>query len=585
MKKFLIFLLVATMVLASLTACGKKKPTNDTLDDFVADEGTIESESEKGTDKPADSNNGNNESSGNNENNGNNGNVTEHTHAGGTATCTAKAICTSCGAAYGELNKSNHSGNALFVATALTHEKAYDCCGAIALSEENHKWSNSVCVVCGHEQYKKTTLDVSAISAGNLLTLNTDNAYKGKLDLVNLQSREDRSKCSDGVTNSYTILGNTKDRFFATSATAIALNDMLQDFYNVTKDDNLLISSAYDTAAIEIQDAIYSSGEAIALKYFHDYKANGVNDVRSISGVDTYNWIYANAHKYGFVATYLNSNVFKYVGVTHATAAYEKNLFLGDYLALLNKSTFENPIRINVNDTHIAYFCTIDNVMVPVDYIYEISGNNTTGVIVTVFTDKLANGTADSGNTSTVLPFETVTDFVYVLYPANLRAAASMSSSVLTEVPFGTKLTRTLKNDKWSKVTYTSANGLTYEGYILNDIVTTNEDTIIFGDQGANNTYPVYTLKSGANYILRYYPLADGYPNDFNTISKYDLAEVGVLRGGDEVTVLEVSKDKLWVKVRSTKVDKAVDGTYKQNYTSTAEGYILYSFLEIKTAN
>ena len=574
MKRILIFLLVAVIVLSAFASCGKKPVVKDD------DESEKITETQDATEAP--DNNGNNNNQTNDDANNNNDDTPAAcTHNGGTATCKAKAICATCGAEYGELNKTNHADKAQFITTPATHEKLYPCCETVVIKEEAHTWSEGACSVCGHEEYKTITVEQKVVYAGNLLTLNINNRYTGKVDVVNLQDREDRSKIDDGETNSYTVLPAVRERYFATAATAAALNNMMQDFYNATKDRNVFISGAYDNAAIEIQDAIYSSGEAIALSYFHNYDKNGISDQRSIAGVDLYNWIYNNAHKYGFIATYPSSNIFKYIGEAHATAAFEKKVCLNDYLTILNQSNFENPVKINANNTHVAYYCPITEVKVPENYLYEISGNNMDGVIVTVYTDKYIHGdNSTPDEEATVLPFEIANDFTYVLYTANLRATATESATILTEIPFGTKLTRALKNDKWSKVTYTTENGTAYTGYILNDLITTNEDTVTFGDQGVNDVYPIFKLKAGNNYVLRYFPLADGYPHKLQTISKDDLGAVGQLCGGDEVTVLEISKDKMWVKVRSTKVDKAVNGVYNKNYTSTAEGYILYEFLE-----
>ena len=578
MKRILIFLLVAVIVLSAFASCGKKPVVKDD------DESEKITETQDATEAPDNSGNNNNQTN-DDANKDNNDTPAACTHNGGTATCKAKAICATCGAEYGELNKTNHADKAQFITTPATHEKLYPCCETVVIKEEAHTWSEGACSVCGHEEYKTITAEQKVVYAGNLLTLNINNRYTGKVDVLNLQDREDRSKIDDGETNSYTILPAVRERYFATAATAAALNNMMQDFYNATKDRNVFISGAYDNAAIEIQDAIYSSGEAIALSYFHNYDKNGISDQRSIAGVDLYNWIYNNAHKYGFIATYPASNIFKYIGEAHATAAFEKKVCLNDYLTILNQSSFENPVKINANNTHVAYYCPITEVKVPENYLYEISGNNMDGVIVTVYTDKYIHGdNSTPDEEATVLPFEIANDFTYVLYTANLRATATESATILTEIPFGTKLTRALKNDKWSKVTYTTENGTAYTGYILNDLITTNEDTVTFGDQGVNDVYPIFKLKAGNNYVLRYFPLADGYPHKLQTISKDDLGAVGQLCGGDEVTVLEISKDKMWVKVRSTKVDKAVNGVYNKNYTSTAEGYILYEFLETATA-
>ena len=189
----------------------------------------------------------------------------------------------------------------------------------------------------------------------------------------------------------------------------------------------------------------------------------------------------------------------------------------------------------------------------------------------------------NSGSSNTATTMQTVNDTVYVLYKAKIRENTKDTSKVLAEAPFGTTLSRSEKNSKWSKVTY---NGVV--GYIMNDLVTTNADTITFEDQGvagegenAEKVYPTSKLVGTSKYRLRYYPLADGYPHSLVMLSTDELGQAGQILGGTEVTVLEVSKDKMWAKVKCTKVDVAVNGEFKGNYTSTATGYIPYSFLEV----
>ena len=193
------------------------------------------------------------------------------------------------------------------------------------------------------------------------------------------------------------------------------------------------------------------------------------------------------------------------------------------------------------------------------------------------------NGSSNSGSSNNTTTTMTVTnDTVYILYNAKIREATRDTAKVLAEVPFGTAVSRKEKNSKWSKVTY---NGV--EGYIMNDLVTTNADTITFEDQGvagegenAAKVYPTSKLVGTSKYRLRYYPLADGYPHSLVMLSSDDLGQYGQVAGGTEVTILEISKDKMWAKVSCTKVDVAVNGEFKGNYTSTATGYIPYSFLE-----
>ena len=72
--------------------------------------------------------------------------ISEHT--GGTATCTEKAKCTTCGQEYGELDAQNHTDTTEWIQTAETHMQKYRCCGAIVVAEEAHEWQDGVCTEC-----------------------------------------------------------------------------------------------------------------------------------------------------------------------------------------------------------------------------------------------------------------------------------------------------------------------------------------------------------------------------------------------------------------------------------------------------
>ena len=69
-------------------------------------------------------------------------------HSGGTATCTAQAVCTECGQPYGAVDLSNHTGTVVWSQTATTHKQVYNCCQTEVSAEENHKWKNGECTVC-----------------------------------------------------------------------------------------------------------------------------------------------------------------------------------------------------------------------------------------------------------------------------------------------------------------------------------------------------------------------------------------------------------------------------------------------------
>lgn len=75
----------------------------------------------------------------------------QEAHTGGTADCQHKAVCDVCGQPYGEINASNHTGGIRWAQTAETHQAFYLCCGAAAGAEANHSWNDeSVCTECGY---------------------------------------------------------------------------------------------------------------------------------------------------------------------------------------------------------------------------------------------------------------------------------------------------------------------------------------------------------------------------------------------------------------------------------------------------
>ena len=119
-----------------------------------------------------------------------------------TATCKTRKVCDVCGASFGELDPDNHEGTASWQQTKTTHKKAYDCCGAVVVPEEEHAWENGECTVCGyscsHEggeesYFQKPVCDICGDEYGELLIDSTvptgeikvsDNIWKTLLNKI-----------------------------------------------------------------------------------------------------------------------------------------------------------------------------------------------------------------------------------------------------------------------------------------------------------------------------------------------------------------------------------------------------------------
>ncbi|MBR4282800.1 MAG: hypothetical protein IKT35_03700, partial [Clostridia bacterium] len=84
--------------------------------------------------------------------------MTQGSHSGGTATCTAAAKCSTCGASYGSKNASNHTGG-----TEIRNAKAATC-GATGYTGDTH------CKGCGAKTKSGSTIAATGAHTGGTAT-------------------------------------------------------------------------------------------------------------------------------------------------------------------------------------------------------------------------------------------------------------------------------------------------------------------------------------------------------------------------------------------------------------------------------
>lgn len=205
-----------------------------------------------------------------------------------------------------------------------------------------------------------------------------------------------------------------------------ALDAMLVAFNEATGKDNVILRYAYRSA--KDQEAISSTpvghsdhhtGMGIQLRY-----TNSDGNTCKLSTDETYNWLYDNCHKYGFVVRYPEgkeeitgvedyTDYFRYVGVAHATYMKANNLCMEEYVELLktNYTDHKKPLGIEAADGlyYEVYYAT-ETLYYPTNYAYEVSGTNEGGVIVTVARSETAEPEAPAdGNTTTAADDDTTT--------------------------------------------------------------------------------------------------------------------------------------------------------------------------------
>ncbi len=206
----------------------------------------------------------------------------------------------------------------------------------------------------------------------------TEAAFKSKIDtLVEFTKRADR-EITKGTDNLYYAQNGVSKLSKGTMSSA---HDMLLAFYNNNKASlNTDIGANSDNADCTIPLLVNSSTDGLSFKIvvFGNDKTTYQNK--------TYDWLYNNAYKYGFIT---NENTFTYVGVAAATYMNSKKIATVDALAtaLDGKPASVSAATVGTNKSasyQIYYLAAGAELKVPTNYSYTVIADGTKGYIVTV---------------------------------------------------------------------------------------------------------------------------------------------------------------------------------------------------------
>lgn len=189
------------------------------------------------------------------------------------------------------------------------------------------------------------------------------------------------------------------------------------------------------------------------------------------------------------------------------------------------------------------------------------------------------NGTNNSGVVSGS-SFVTKNDTVYACYNAVIRKDAKLTSAKVAEVTFSTALSRIEANNKWSKVKIGEI-----EGYIANDLITTSAAAVTFKPVESEEpvTAKVTNLGASSNANLRKFPLALSNPKIVDLEAFNSSCIIGQVAKNTEVTIIAVSEDGQWAKIKC--MAKASDGNGEFATEATElEGYCAMSVLDYKVS-
>lgn len=250
-------------------------------------------------------------------------------------------------------------------------------------------------------QFTNDNLEYEAVFRGDLVLVNATAQYRfveGDINPVSISS------------NSNTDHYIAKDLVTTLDAKALEkLNSLMDGFYAAKYNNNIVIIEGYRT--LEVQNDKYLSGNTGLKGGFSDYHTGRSFDMAvfpkdgSSSGyyspVGDYAWIDENAADFGFILRYpegketltgerARTQTYRYVGTPHANYIKQNNLCLEEYIELLREHTKDNPLEISVDTTLYRVYYVPANpngstaVPVPANKVYNVSGNNVDGFIVTV---------------------------------------------------------------------------------------------------------------------------------------------------------------------------------------------------------
>lgn len=257
------------------------------------------------------------------------------------------------------------------------------------------------------DDYETVKLSQSEVNKGFLLLINNEYACgQDGIDLANV---------SENYNKTYQVTDYSVE---ANKTTIEHMNLMFADFKKAVGENDLMISCAYRSMALQAQlynEEIEEKGEEEGSKwvakpghsehqsgYAFDLTLRDKNGIiTEFDGEGRYSWIKENCEKYGFIIRYPSDKTeltgiyhepwhIRYVGLAHACYIKENNLSLEEYISRLKGYSVQKPLEYQ--DCEMNRWCIYyvaaqgDNTDIPVpkDRQYEISGNNVDGFIVSI---------------------------------------------------------------------------------------------------------------------------------------------------------------------------------------------------------
>lgn len=233
-------------------------------------------------------------------------------------------------------------------------------------------------------------------------TVTKDDIFKGKLvpyknDMTVIADKSEESVNLAMYKNDfYSTLG---DNFPLNKDAADGFNNMMKAYNEAT---NLTDFAIYGTDA-----TLTGAGSPCPIPFADSKTGNtvdvaivGIDSILAYDGDDAEKWVVDNCSNYGYIVRYPQGKTeitgesycpwhLRYVGKPHAMIMKANNWCLEEYVAYVKGYTKENPIVCNTDDRTYEIYSVPSNsdvtyLSVPLSGNYEISGDGSTGYIITI---------------------------------------------------------------------------------------------------------------------------------------------------------------------------------------------------------
>lgn len=244
-----------------------------------------------------------------------------------------------------------------------------------------------------------------------------DDIYRGELVLVNADYEY---KFLENDIDPITVYENKNDYYgfgdYVTKLDSVVLyqlNAMIEAYAETkyTTSTGIFVLDGYRT--YEEQVDRHNSGKSRTFEAGHtDYHTGRTfdmfyNDNDSATGYSyfsasgNYEWFAENAAEYGFIVRFpegkdditgekARAYTYRYVGIPHAVYINQNNMCMEEYIEELKLHNIDNPLEITAGGRNYSvYYVPVEKsdeneIPVPADKLYSVSGNNSDGFIVTV---------------------------------------------------------------------------------------------------------------------------------------------------------------------------------------------------------